>query len=265
VRDALQRRVPRYDKGGEEHYNIISAYHKALRGSDPQGALYWLARMIEGGEDPMYIARRTVRFAVEDVGLADPQALRIAIAARDAYHFLGSPRATSRWRSRGLPRDRPEVEPRLRGVEGGARAARETPGGAGAAAHPQRAHAADEGPRATGRGTSTPHAVPEAYTPTEYLPRRSRRRYYHPARSASSARSQAARWWRELRTARRRVRPARTSADTPNAASSAQARTGAAARGTARRARGRAPLWRWVSRPRRGTCLRVQPRATSDA
>ncbi|HSY81833.1 MAG TPA: replication-associated recombination protein A, partial [Gemmatimonadaceae bacterium] len=88
---ALQTRMPRYDKSGEEHYNLISAYHKALRGSDPQGALYWLARMIEGGEDPMYIARRTVRFAAEDVGLADPQALEIAIAARDTYHFLGSP------------------------------------------------------------------------------------------------------------------------------------------------------------------------------
>src|SRR6185437_5312994 len=70
VRSALQARLPRYDKGGEEHYNLISAYHKALRGSDAQGALYWLARMIEGGEDPMYIARRTVRFAAEDVGLA---------------------------------------------------------------------------------------------------------------------------------------------------------------------------------------------------
>src|SRR5688572_31132834 len=91
ARDALQKRFARYDKAGEEHYNLISAYHKALRGSDPQGALYWLARMIDGGEDPMYIARRTVRFAAEDVGLADPEALRLAIAARDAYHFLGSP------------------------------------------------------------------------------------------------------------------------------------------------------------------------------
>jgi putative ATPase len=100
ARDALQRRVPRYDKSGEEHYNLISAYHKALRGSDPQGALYWLARMIEGGEDPMYIARRTVRFAAEDVGLADPDALRLAVAARDAYQFLGSPRATSPSRRR---------------------------------------------------------------------------------------------------------------------------------------------------------------------
>ena len=87
----MQARVARYDKSGEEHYNLISAYHKALRGSDPQGALYWLARMIEGGEDPMYIARRTVRFAAEDVGLADPTALRVALDARDTYHFLGSP------------------------------------------------------------------------------------------------------------------------------------------------------------------------------
>jgi putative ATPase len=91
LREAMQRRVPRYDKSGEEHYNLISAYHKALRGSDPQGALYWLARMIDGGEDPLYIARRTIRFASEDVGLADPQALRVALAARDAYHTLGSP------------------------------------------------------------------------------------------------------------------------------------------------------------------------------
>ena len=91
AKDALQRRFARYDKGGEEHFNHISAYHKALRGSDPDGALYWLARMIDGGEDPLYVARRTIRFAVEDVGLADPQALVIALAARDAYALLGSP------------------------------------------------------------------------------------------------------------------------------------------------------------------------------
>ncbi len=88
---ALQQRVAHYDKSGEQHFNLISAYHKALRGSDPQGALYWLARMIEGGEDPLYIARRTVRFAAEDIGLADPRALELCLAARDAYHFLGSP------------------------------------------------------------------------------------------------------------------------------------------------------------------------------
>ena len=91
VESALQRRFARYDKSGEEHYNLISALHKSVRGSDADAALYWLARMLDGGEDPMYIARRLVRMAVEDVGLADPDALGVAVAARDAYHFLGSP------------------------------------------------------------------------------------------------------------------------------------------------------------------------------
>jgi putative ATPase len=87
----LSRRIPKYDKSGEEHYNIISALHKAVRGSDVEGALYWLARMIVGGEDPLYVARRVVRMATEDIGLADPRALSVALAAKDAYHFLGSP------------------------------------------------------------------------------------------------------------------------------------------------------------------------------
>jgi putative ATPase len=91
IADALQRRFAKYDKSGEEHYNLISALHKAVRGSDPDGALYWLARMLAGGEDPLYIARRLVRIAAEDVGLADPRALSVALAAKDAYHFLGSP------------------------------------------------------------------------------------------------------------------------------------------------------------------------------
>ncbi len=91
VEAALQRRFARYDKSGEEHYNLISALHKAVRGSDPDGALYWLARMLDGGESPMYIARRLVRMALEDVGVADPGALHVCVAARDAYHFLGSP------------------------------------------------------------------------------------------------------------------------------------------------------------------------------
>lgn len=91
AKEALQHRFATYDKGGEEHYNLVSALHKAIRGSDPDGALYWLARMIEGGEDPLYIARRLVRMAAEDIGLADPAALRTTIAARDAFHFLGPP------------------------------------------------------------------------------------------------------------------------------------------------------------------------------
>jgi len=95
VREALQRRALRYDKSGEEHYNLISALHKSMRNSDPDAAVYWLARMVEAGEDPLYIARRLVRFASEDVGLADPQALVVAIAARDAVHFLGLPEGTT--------------------------------------------------------------------------------------------------------------------------------------------------------------------------
>jgi putative ATPase len=91
IADALQKRFARYDKGGEEHYNLISALHKAVRGSDVEGSLYWLARMLAGGEDPLYIARRLVRIASEDVGLADPRALGVTLAAKDAYHFLGSP------------------------------------------------------------------------------------------------------------------------------------------------------------------------------
>ena len=89
--EALQFRFAIYDKGGEEHFNLVSALHKSIRGSDPDGALYWLARMIEGGDDPLYLARRLVRMASEDIGLADPHALEVVIAARDAYHFLGAP------------------------------------------------------------------------------------------------------------------------------------------------------------------------------
>jgi putative ATPase len=91
VTDALQRRVLLYDKAGEEHYNLISALHKSVRNSDPDASLYWLARMLEAGEDPLYLARRVVRMASEDIGMADPQALGITLAARDAVDFLGMP------------------------------------------------------------------------------------------------------------------------------------------------------------------------------
>jgi putative ATPase len=91
IHEALQKRVLLYDKSGEEHYNIISALHKSVRNSDPDAALYWLARMLEAGEDPLYIARRVVRMAVEDIGLAEPNALALCMAARDAVHFIGMP------------------------------------------------------------------------------------------------------------------------------------------------------------------------------
>jgi putative ATPase len=91
VKDALQKRILLYDKSGEEHYNLISALHKSVRNSDPDAALYWLGRMLEAGEDPLYIARRVVRMAVEDIGLADPNALALSMAARDAVDFIGLP------------------------------------------------------------------------------------------------------------------------------------------------------------------------------
>ena len=89
--EAIQRKSLRYDKDGEEHYNLISALHKSLRDSDPDGALYWLARMLAAGEEPLYVARRLIRFASEDVGNADPQALSLTLSARESYHILGSP------------------------------------------------------------------------------------------------------------------------------------------------------------------------------
>src|SRR3989442_7783165 len=91
VEQSIQRRALLYDKSGEEHYNLISALHKSMRNSDPDASVYWLARMVEAGEDPLYIARRLVRFASEDIGNADPQALTVAVAAKDAVHFIGMP------------------------------------------------------------------------------------------------------------------------------------------------------------------------------
>ncbi len=91
LRDALQKKVLPYDKQGEEHFNLISALHKSVRNSDPDAALYWLGRMLESGEDPLYIARRVVRMAVEDIGLAAPEALQLCMSARDAVHFIGMP------------------------------------------------------------------------------------------------------------------------------------------------------------------------------
>jgi len=91
VQDAVQKRILLYDKAGEEHYNLISALHKSVRNSDPDAALYWLGRMLEAGEDPLYVARRVVRMAAEDIGLADPNALSLCMAARDAVDFIGMP------------------------------------------------------------------------------------------------------------------------------------------------------------------------------
>ena len=170
LRDALQRRVARYDKSGEEHYNLISAYHKALRGSDPQGALYWMARMIEGGEDPMYIARRTIRFASEDVGLADPQALHVAVAARDAYHMLGSPEGELALAETAVYLATAPKTNRVNMAWGAAlEAAREYPAEP-VPLHIRNAPTSLMKELGYGEGYQYAHDVPEAYLPQDYLP-----------------------------------------------------------------------------------------------
>ena len=201
AQDALQRRFARYDKSGEEHFNIISAYHKALRGSDPQGALYWLARMIEGGEDPMYVARRTVRFAAEDVGLADPQALTIAIAARDAYHFLGSPEGELALAEAAVYLATAPKSNRVYEAWNAALAlARETPA-APVPLHVRNAPTALMKELGYGRGYQYAHAVPEGYAPQEYLPEQVAGAVLYEPGAFGFEKEIAKRmaWWEELR------------------------------------------------------------------
>jgi putative ATPase len=201
MQDALQLRVARYDKVGEEHYNIISAYHKALRGSDPQGALYWLARMIDGGEDPMYIARRTIRFAAEDVGLADPQALQIALAARDTYHTLGSPEGELALAEAAVYL---AVAPKSNRVYEAWNAAldlaRSTPTEP-VPLHIRNAPTALMKELGYGKGYEYAHAVPEAYTPQEYLPERLRGTVLYQPGAFGFEKDIAKRlaWWSELK------------------------------------------------------------------
>jgi putative ATPase len=198
---ALQKRFAHYDKAGEEHYNLISAYHKALRGSDPNGALYWLARMIDGGEDPLYIARRTVRFAAEDVGLADPNALTLAIAARDAFHFLGSPEGELALAEAAVYLATAPKSNRVYQAWGAALdLARETP----AEPVPLHIRNAPTGlmkELGYGKGYQYAHAVPEAFTPQEYLPERLRGTELYTPGAFGFEKEIAKRlaWWAELK------------------------------------------------------------------
>ena len=144
LRDLLQRKVLLYDKAGEEHYNLISALHKSMRESDPDATIYWLVRMLEAGEDPLYVARRIVRFASEDVGLADPRALRVSLDAKDAFEFLGhAGRVARARRGRGLLRARSEVRGDLPGRGRGQARRRREARGARAGRDPQRRDEAD--------------------------------------------------------------------------------------------------------------------------
>ena len=170
VEAAVQRRIPQYDKSGEEHYNLISALHKAIRGSDPQGSLYWLARMIEGGEDPRYLARRMVRMAAEDIGLADPQALAFTIAAAQTYERLGSPEGELALAQAAVYL---AVAPKSNKVYEAWGAALEAARNSPAARVPLHLRNAPTGlmkELGYGAGYQYAHTVPDAFIPQTYLP-----------------------------------------------------------------------------------------------
>jgi putative ATPase len=179
--EAVQRRMPIYDKGQESHYNLISALHKSLRGSDTDAALYWFARMIVGGEDPHYIARRLVRFAVEDVGLADPQALVQAIAAWEAYERLGSPEGELALVQCVIYLgSAPKSNAAYRALGAANRAARET----GSLMPPMHILNAPTGMMKDlgyGRGYEYDHNTPEGFSGQNYFPDgMPRRQFYRP-------------------------------------------------------------------------------------
>lgn len=187
VREALQKRFARYDKSGEEHFNLISALHKSVRASDPDATLYWLARMLDGGEDPLYIARRLVRMAAEDVGLAEPRALDVAIAARDSYRFLGSPEGELALAEAALYLALAPKSDRLYRAFGRAmEQARETP------AEPVPMHLRNAPTRLMrdlgyGEGYRNPHEDPSAGEATCLPARLAGRRFYEPSESGFEA------------------------------------------------------------------------------
>jgi len=170
ARAAQQFRTPRYARGGEEHYDILSAYHKALRGSDPDGALYWMARMIEAGEDPLVLFRRAIAMAAEDIGLADPNALQLAVAARDAFQMLGAPEGYLPLAEMTIYlATAPKSNSAYRALQAALRAARETPD-APVPLHIRNAPTELHRELGHHRGYQYAHDSPNAYLPQRYLP-----------------------------------------------------------------------------------------------
>ena len=180
--EAGQKKALLYDRVGEEHYNLISALHKSLRGSDPDAALYWLGRMLAAGEDPLYLARRMVRFASEDIGNADPAALQVAIAAKEAYHFLGSPEGELALAQCAVylataPKSN-AIYVAFNGVQKDIQEAPALP----VPLHLRNAPTALMAELGYAKGYQYPHEFPEAYVDEEYLPENLRDRvYYRPS------------------------------------------------------------------------------------
>ncbi len=201
IADALQKRFAKYDKGGEEHFNLISALHKAMRGSDPDGALYWLARMIDGGEDPLYIARRVIRAAAEDVGLADPRALQLATAAKDTVHFLGQPEGEIALAEAVVYIATAPKSNRIYGAwQRALEAAREHPA-EGVPLHIRNAPTELMKELGYGAGYRYAHDAAEGYVPQEYLPEALRgTRFYEPtAFGFEETVAKRMAWWEEVK------------------------------------------------------------------
>ncbi len=170
IEAAVQHRVPHYDRSGEGHFNLISALHKALRGSDPQGTLYWLARMIEAGEDPRYIARRMIRMASEDVGLADPQALVVAVTAAEVYERLGSPEGDLALAEAAVYLATAPKSARVYEAWAAALAAARSSPAAPVPLHLRNAPTGLMKELGYGAGYQYAHSVPDAFIPQQYLP-----------------------------------------------------------------------------------------------
>ncbi|MEO5510417.1 MAG: replication-associated recombination protein A, partial [Longimicrobiales bacterium] len=183
AKEALQLRFARFDKGGEEHFNILSAYHKSLRGSDPDGALYWMARMIEAGQDPMVMFRRAIAMAAEDIGMADPNALVIAMTARQAYHLLGPPEGYLPLAEMTIYlATAPKSNTAYAALNAAREAARETPA-AGVPMHIRNAPTKLMKDLGYNQGYQYAHDDPEGYVPQEYLPDElAGTRFYHPGK-----------------------------------------------------------------------------------
>ncbi len=201
VQDVAQRKLPIYDKSGEEHYNLISALHKSVRNSDPDAALYWLARMLAGGEDPLYIARRLIRMAVEDIGLADPQALSVAVAAKDAYDFLGSPEGELALAETVIYLATAPKSNSVYQAFGEAQHDVETTRNEPVPLHLRNPVTQLMREVGYGRGYQYAHSLPEGVAPLECLPESLRSRtYYHPKDSGYEREiKQRLERWRELR------------------------------------------------------------------
>ncbi len=197
---ALEKKVLLYDRQGEEHYNLISALHKSLRGSDPDAALYWLARMLAAGEDPLYIARRLVRFASEDVGNADPQALALALAAMEAFRFLGPPEGELALAQAVVYLAAAPKSNRVYLAWGRAREAAETSGSLPVPLHLRNAPTGLMRELGYGRGYRYAHDSPQGHLPQEHLPEELRGRVFYRPSPHGMEREIAARLerWRRL-------------------------------------------------------------------